>query len=232
MPWLVHAYTASSAVLAFLALDAIVAGSIRAAFLWLTISVAVDATDGWLARAARVRERLPQFNGGRLDDIVDYLTFVFVPLFLLHHTGRLPEGVGTAVVAAALLASAYGFSREDAKTADGFFTGFPSYWNIVALYMVAMGTRPAVNAAILAALTVLVFVPVGYVYPSRTPALRGVTLSLGALWGLVMIVVVWQLPAPSALLVYGSLIFPLYYTVLSLVLHARRGRLMGGFPPN
>ena len=224
MPWLVHAYTASSAVLALLALIAAVAGDVRTAFLWLTAAVVVDATDGWLARIVGVRERLPHFNGGRLDDIVDYLTFVFVPLFLLQHTGRLPPRAGIAIVAAALVASAYGFSREDAKSDDHFFTGFPSYWNIVALYLVALESPPAVNAGILLALTALVFVPIGYVYPSRTPALRGLTLTLGVLWGLAMTLVVWQLPAPSRALVVASLSFPAYYLVVSLVLHSRRAR--------
>ena len=38
---------------------------------------------------------------------------------------------------------------------------------------------PGVNAAILLVLAAMVFVPIGYVYPSRTPQLRGVTVSLG-----------------------------------------------------
>ena len=42
----------------------------------------------------------------------------------------------------------YGFCRTDAKTADHFFTGFPSYWNIVAFYLYVLGWPPAVNAAI------------------------------------------------------------------------------------
>ncbi len=86
----------------------------------------VDAVDGALARLARVKERTPQFNGARLDDIVDYLTFVFVPVFILRHDGLLPAGVGgLAVAAAVLLSSAYGFSREDAKTAGPFLHGLP-----------------------------------------------------------------------------------------------------------
>ena len=125
--WLVHAFTATGAVLAYLALEATIAGDTRQAFLWLVVATLVDAVDGALARLARVKERTPQFNGARLDDIVDYLTFVFVPVFILRHDGLLPAGgVGLAVAAAVLLSSAYGFSREDAKTADHFFTGFPS----------------------------------------------------------------------------------------------------------
>jgi phosphatidylcholine synthase len=222
VPWLVHAYTAGSAVLALLALRAVVAGDERTAFAWLAAALVVDATDGTLARAARVKERLPHFDGSRLDDIVDYLTYVFVPLFLIEHGGLLPGGVGLAVVCAGLLASAYGFSRADAKTHDHFFTGFPSYWNIVALYVVAIDAAPWVNAAVLIALTALVFVPLGYVYPSRTPTLRKTTIGLAVVWGVAAMAIVWQLPAPAPALVYGSLLFPLYYAVLSLILQARR----------
>ena len=49
----------------------------------LALAIFIDATDGWLARALRVKERLPFFDGGRLDDIVDYLTYVFVPVLLM-----------------------------------------------------------------------------------------------------------------------------------------------------
>ena len=42
-----------------------------------------------------------------------------------------------------LIASAYGFSREDAKTPDHSSPGSRLYWNIVALYMVAIDWRLA-----------------------------------------------------------------------------------------
>ncbi len=221
--WLVHALTASGAVLAWLAMDAANAGALRAAFVWLTVATIVDAVDGVLARLAHVRTRLPHVDGARLDDIVDYLTFVFVPVWVLETAGALPAGpAGTLVAAAVLLSSAYGFSRADAKTADHFFTGFPSYWNIVAVYLVALGTPPWVNAAVLLLLVVLVFVPIGYVYPSRTPTLRGLTVGLGAVWGVTVLAIIWLLPSPPRWLVVGSLAYPVYYTVLSFVLHARR----------
>ena len=77
--WLVHAYTASGLVLALLAARAVIDFDYRAAFFWLWLQVLIDATDGLLARRARVAERIPWFDGGKLDDIVDYLTYVFVP---------------------------------------------------------------------------------------------------------------------------------------------------------
>ncbi len=220
--WLTHIYTATGAVLAFLALRATVAGDFRAAFLWLALSIVVDSTDGGLARLARVKDRLPEVDGSRLDDIVDYLTFVFVPGYLLYESGALPAGWGLGVVFAMLLASAIGFSKSDAKTDDHFFTGFPSYWSIVAFYLVAARIPANINAAIILVLCALVFVRIGYVYPSRTPALRGVTLALGYAWGALLLYLIWRYPAVDGRLLLASVSYPLYYLVLSLVLHAGR----------
>src|SRR5688572_10860132 len=215
LPWLVHFYTASGAVLAFAATLASINGRFREALLFLIASTLVDATDGMLARRAGIPAATPGFDGARLDDIVDYLTFVFVPMLILYLAGNLPETWGFWVVAAVLLSSGYGFASLDAKTSDYFFTGFPSYWNIVALYLHAAGTPPVVNAVLLLALVVMVFVRIGYVYPSRTPVLRGTTNVLGALWAAMMLAVVWLLPDVPRTLLIASLFFPVYYTVLS-----------------
>jgi phosphatidylcholine synthase len=48
--WLAHLYTATGAVLAFLAATAAIEGRYQAAFFWLAVQVFVDATDGVLAR--------------------------------------------------------------------------------------------------------------------------------------------------------------------------------------
>ncbi len=220
--WLVHAYTASGAVLAFAAVLVTFQDRFRAAFVLLLASVIVDASDGVLARWARVKERTPGLDGARLDDIVDYLTFVFVPLLVLHRAGHLPEGWGLAVAAVVLVSSAYGFASLDAKTDDCFFTGFPSYWNIVALYVHAARTPPMFNAALLLVLAGFVFVRTGYVYPSRTPVLRVTTNVLGIIWAGMMIAVVYLLPDVPRLLVIISLFFPVYYTVLSFWLSSVR----------
>ena len=224
LAWLVHFYTASGAVLAFVASVSAVEGRFREAFLALVAATVVDATDGMLARRAGIPGSTPDFDGARLDDIVDYLTFVFVPMLILYRAGNLPDGWGLWVVAAVLLSSGYGFASLDAKTSDYFFTGFPSYWNIVALYLHAAGTPDVFNGVLLLVLVVMVFVRIGYVYPSRTPVLRGLTNILGGIWALMMLAVVWWLPAvPSGLLI-GSLFFPVSYTVLSFWLHSQRVR--------
>jgi phosphatidylcholine synthase len=188
------------------------------------VQIAVDATDGLFARAARVSQRLPWFNGAKLDDIVDYLTYVFVPALFVWRAVLVPDTWTLWVGAAMLLSSAYGFNREDAKTADHFFTGFPSYWNLVVFYMLLLRWPSAVNGVILIALAVLVFVPIRYVYPSRTPVLARATNVLGIIWGVLLLALLWQYPAVSRPLLVVSLAFPVYYVSLSLWLQSRRQR--------
>jgi phosphatidylcholine synthase len=220
--WLAHLYTASSVVFAFFATIAVVDHRYRAAFMWLALTVFVDATDGVLARRAKVSTRLPWFNGAKLDDIIDYITYVFIPALIVWRAILVPDGWTTGVVAAMLLSSAFGFNREDAKTEDHFFTGFPSYWNIVVFYLYLGGWTQAVNGVILLALAALVFVPIRYVYPSRTPAWQAVTIALGAIWGVLMCTMLWLMPAVPEWAWLGSFVFPVYYLGLSLLLQFRR----------
>jgi len=220
--WLAHLYTASGAVLAFLAARSVIESDYRAAFLWLALQIVVDATDGVFARAVQVSRHLPWFNGAKLDDVVDYLTYVFVPALIVWRVPLVPDAWIVPVASAMLLSSAFGFNRDDAKTADHFFTGFPSYWNIVVLYLLLGGFRPGTNAAILLILAAMVFAPIRFVYPTRTPVLRLPTNLLGALWGVTVLAMLWRYPTVSRTLFWSSLFFPIYYGALSLVLHVRR----------
>lgn len=222
--WLIHVYTASGSVAALLAAAAAMAGDLRRAFLWLGLQLFIDSSDGVLARLVRIRDRAPLIDGTRLDDIVDYVAYVFVPALIVVTGGIVPPPEGWAVGAAMLVSSALGFSRVDAKTADHFFTGFPSHWNIAVLYLVAMRMAPPWSAAILVGLAVLVFVPVRYVYPSRTPVWRAATVTLGSVWGLLMVAVIVWLPDVPRGLVWAAFVFPVYYLVLSLALTLRGAR--------
>jgi phosphatidylcholine synthase len=226
--WLVHLYTGIGALAAFFGTVAVFQGDYREAFLWMAAATVIDSTDGVLARVARVKEVLPGFDGARLDDIVDYMTFVFLPVLLLYHARELPAVWGAAVASVVLLSSAYGFGSTDAKTDDYFFTGFPSYWNVVALYLHAAGMAPAINGAVLLVLSALVFVRLGYVYPSRTPVLRGLTIGLGLIWGGMVIAMILLLPDVPRVLLVASLFYPTYYTVLSFALQFTRRRIKPG----
>jgi phosphatidylcholine synthase len=94
----------------------------------------------------------------------------------------------------------------------------------VALYLYAARLAPGLNAIILFVLSALVFVRIGYVYPARTPVLRGLTIALCIVWGLMMLAIILMLPDVPPRLLATSLVFPIYYTVLSLALHSRRAR--------
>jgi phosphatidylcholine synthase len=218
----VHLYTASGSVLGLLIVLAAVDGDVEAA-LWLGLATLfIDGTDGMLARHFRVKETIPWFDGALLDNIVDYLTYVFAPIVLLWTTGHLPHSaVGWVLAALPLLASCYQFCRVDAKTADHFFLGFPSYWNVVAFYVIVLDVSDLVTGVTIVVFTVLVFVPIRYLYPSRTRALQGLTLSLSAVWAVTYAVLVVQLPDPHPLVVAVSLAYLVYYWGLSVWMTAR-----------
>jgi phosphatidylcholine synthase len=218
----VHLYTASGAVLALLILVAAYNGdAVRA--LWLMLaSLIIDSTDGLLARRLRVSEALPFFDGAMLDNIVDYMTYVFAPMVLLWSGGYLPAGT-TGVVLAALpiLASSYQFCRVDAKTDDHFFLGFPSYFNVVAFYAIVFEPGPGTLAAMLAACSLLVFVPIRYVYPTRTIAFRKLSLALTALWLTSYALILMEMPAPDPLILSFSILYLFYYFGLSFYLSSK-----------
>jgi phosphatidylcholine synthase len=215
----VHLYTALGSVLGFWIVIAAFQGEVVTA-LWLGLATLwIDGTDGMLARRFRVKETIPWFDGARMDDIVDYLTYVFAPIVLLWTTDRLPHGaVGWVLAALPLLASCYQFCRVDAKTADHFFLGFPSYWNVVAFYAIVLDVgRTGVGIALLV-LTVLVFVPVRYVYPSRTKLLRSLNLALAGTWLVTYAVLLAEYPHPNPVVVSLSIAYLVYYVGLSLYL--------------
>jgi phosphatidylcholine synthase len=215
----VHLYTALGAVLGFWTVIAAFQGKVVTA-LWLGLATLwIDGTDGMLARQFRVKETIPWFDGARMDDIVDYLTYVFAPIVLLWTADRLPKGpVGWVLAGLPLLASCYQFCRVDAKTSDHFFLGFPSYWNVVAFYAIVLDVGRTGVAIALFVLTVLVFVPVRYVYPSRTKLLRGLNLALAGTWLVTYAVLLAQYPHPNPVVVALSIAYLAYYVGLSLYL--------------
>ena len=147
--WGVHIYTALGAVLGFVALDAVFRHDYRLTFTMLAMALLIDASDGALARKVRVKHVIPWIDGELLDNIIDYFTYVIVPVAIFMQPGVLPEGSGYAALSV-LLASAYGFCRTDAKgIIEHYFRGFPSYWNVMAFYFIVLRTSPALNLVVM-----------------------------------------------------------------------------------
>jgi len=222
--WGVHLYTAFGAVLGLLSLYYAGRDDFRAAFIALGIATAIDSSDGPLARALRVKDRVPTFDGALLDNVVDYLTYVAAPAFLMIRAHLLSPGApGLAMASAVILVSAYGFCHTDAK--GEYFRGFPSYWNLIAFYLFCLGLSARVNMLIVGAFAAMVLMPIRFIYPNRTAPLRTLTLALGTLWAIVTFAMLPRLPACNPIMLGASLSFIAYYLVTSLALHlmTRRG---------
>lgn len=193
----VHLFTASGAVCALFAALALMGGAYERMFVWLGVAFVVDAIDGTFARIVRVAERLPRFSGERLDLVIDYVTYVFIPALALLHAGFLPGTAGGILGALILLSSLFHFADTESKAADNSFIGFPAVWNLIAFYVFAFAMPPAFVAAVVVACVTLTFVPWRWVHPLRVVELRKLTLGLSALWAAAaMWIVAGGFPAP------------------------------------
>lgn len=218
LAWNVHLLTASGVICCLLALEATHAARWQAALTWLVVAVVIDAIDGTFARLVKVKKVLPNFDGALLDNLIDFTNYVIVSALIIHRSQVLPDQASFAMACAICLASAYQFCQADAKTDDNYFTGFPSYWNISALYLLSMGLSPRVNLVVIAVLVVMVFVPIKYIYVTRTKPFQLVTWPLTVIWAAMVLVILWQLPTPDETLVKASLLYFVYYFVVSVYL--------------
>ena len=218
LAWSVHLFTATGAIWGFLSLLAIFEENWRAAIIWMIIAMFVDGFDGMLARWFHVKEYAKGVDGGLMDNIIDYLNYVVVAAFILIKAPNLmPAGFQLVGAFSILLTSAYQFSQVDAKTDEQsfFFKGFPSVWNFLVIYMMLLGLNPWFNLTILVICNILVFVPVKYLYPSRNTRLRRLTLVLTYLYGGIGVWGLLQYPSVPQWIVWISLVYVLYYALLS-----------------
>ena len=189
----VHTFTASGIICAFLATLAIIDGAYPLAFAWLGLALVIDGIDGTFARMVNVSRRLPRFSGERLDQVVDYVTYVFVPALALLKAGILFGAWGTTQAALILMSSLYHFADNGNKTEDHCFVGFPAIWNIVAFYLFAFPMPPWGASLVILTCVLLTFVPMRWLHPMRVERRMGLNIAASVLW----------LAAASATLVAG-----------------------------
>ncbi|HFC11585.1 MAG TPA: phosphatidylcholine/phosphatidylserine synthase, partial [Anaerolineae bacterium] len=109
LAWSVHIYTASGALWGLLAVLAAVEGKMMASFAWMCVTLLVDGVDGTLARRFRVKDVVPTFDGALLDNMVDYFTYVLVPLIVVYMAEMVPAHLLIATITFVSLSSAYQF---------------------------------------------------------------------------------------------------------------------------
>ena len=128
----------------------------------------------------------------------------------------LPPSVSLLSAILITLASSYQFCQSDAKTDDHYFKGFPSYWNILVFYLFFLNLDPWANFAIVIALVALVFIPIKYIYPSRTTFFPRLNLVATSLWTVAMVAILITYPNQPVWLVWAALLFALFYTAMSV----------------
>jgi phosphatidylcholine synthase len=213
----VHLFTATGAIWGLLGLIAVFEHEWKAMIIYMVIAMLVDGFDGMLARWVDVKTYAKGVDGALLDNILDYLNYVVVPALFLVEADILPYGMRMIGACSILLTSAYQFTQTDAKTDDHHFKGFPSYWNVMVIYMLLMSLPQWVNFGFLVAFNILVFVPIKYIYPSRNSYLRTLTLALTYLYGAIGIWGLLLYPNTPKWIVWASFLYVGYYLVLSLV---------------
>lgn len=219
--WMVHLYTSLGLICALLAVNAIANREFKSMLLYLGVAMFIDATDGALARRWQVKVWAPTFDGRKLDDITDYITYAFIPAFFAWQYGVVGGAGGMVVLGCVVLSAVYGFCQTQAKTSDGYFTGWPNFWNLIILYLYLLNLPVEVNGLILLVCAVLIFVPIKYVSFSTRP-LHRLTRFMSFAYGAVMAALLLNLGEPAERpLLLVSLAFPLYYIVLSLLLNMK-----------
>ncbi|MBX6329876.1 MAG: phosphatidylcholine synthase [Pseudolabrys sp.] len=212
----VHVFTATGAALALFALILATGGHWAAMFLCLGLALIVDGLDGPLARLCHVAEMLPRWSGERLDLVVDFATYVFVPAFAIAGSGLLPHAVALPAGVVICVSGALYFADRQMKTDDHFFRGFPAVWNVAAFYLYLLQPPSWLAAIAVFALAGMSFMPIRFVHPLRVERLRGLNMVLLVLWALFALVAVGAdlRPGPHVTIVLS--LIALYFFLIGL----------------
>src|SRR4029077_10021857 len=102
-----------------------------------------------------------------------------------------------------------------AKTDDGYFLGFPSYWNIVAFYFYFLAPSPWLGISTIVILALLTLVPSRYLYTTQPGRLSRMANVLAVPWAALLIGILSVDPAHRRSLTLMSLYFPIFYMAAS-----------------
>lgn len=181
--WSVHALTMTGLIWVLFAARALIASDYPAMWMWLGIALITDAVDGPLARKARVTEVVPWFSGVMMDNVVDYMTWTFVPaVFMAQALDLGPAPLPLFGAAAAMVSSMFCYANTKMKSADWYFVGFPAAWNIIAIILWFLQFGALLNWAVIIVFTVLAVVPWKWVHPFRVTHLRRANAFAAIVW--------------------------------------------------
>ena len=220
LSYLIHLFTVSGVLFSFLALNASIQKDLPLTFFFLAIALFIDGIDGSLARKVDVKQYTPHINGENLDNIIDYLNYVFVPAFVIYWLDFVPSGTELLSALIVLVVSCYTFANNNMKTTDFYFSGFPALWNIVILYFYILNTNPLINFIVICALSVLTFIPIKYSHPFRVLYLRKTTLSVLTVWFFATVLIFYFEDFESSLnkiIFYLWILTSIYFFLLTIL---------------
>ena len=180
------------------------------------VAVLIDTVDGALARKIRVKEVLPDVDGRMLDYVIDFTNDVIVPTLLVYAAGLVPSSIRLICCGAMLLVSCYHYTNLKAITDDFRFRGFPAMWNFVVFYIFVLELDPIWNVVIIAVFCFLHFIPIDFIYPTRTIRLKKLTFSLVLVIAVVNLTILIQHPLRNTALLAASLAIVGYLMAISL----------------
>lgn len=196
------------------------AGEIRTAWILMGLALVIDWADGTLVRFFDLDPQLTHYDGVRLDEYADLMTYVIAPLMVALATGQVPmTPVGYSLVVFVCVVSVLQFAREGTKTTRAFW-GWPCYWNFVYFYGWGLGLDFPTMGTLSVLFGLATFAPVPYPYPSRFPVQQAFLGVLGALWGGLVVAYV-GFPGLPRIYLLVSLVFPLYYLLLPVFYYDR-----------
>ncbi len=213
----VHVFTASGGAVAVLALYAAIERNFSACFAWLGLALFIDGIDGTLARAARVQVTAASIDGAVLDLVVDFLTYVLVPVVALWRSDLMPVEASFWIGLVVTIASALYFADTRMKTDDLWFRGFPATWNILVLYLFVFRPPWLLSAAVLLGATALMFAPVVFVHPLRVTSLRRLTIAMTVAWFIFAATAIFENLQPSSWVGWGLIATACYFLALPLM---------------
>jgi phosphatidylcholine synthase len=179
----VHAFTSTGIVAGFMAILAITEHEFKTAMLWLFVTLIIDGVDGTFARLFKVKEVLPDFDGGMIDAVIDFANYVIIPVYFIYEAPILPEDYRLLGAAIILVVSAIYYGKLGMISNDYYFIGFPVMWNMVAFYLFFVTDNSEwLNFILVVIFAIMHFIPIKFLYPSRTQKYRWLNLGVSALF--------------------------------------------------
>jgi phosphatidylcholine synthase len=207
LAYAVHVFTALGAACGLGALIAIWNQQAELALWLLGLAIAIDGLDGTLARKAKVKRRAQAYDGALLDNIIDGLNWVYIPLFWAY--AFLDASIWVILVAAVV--GSLGMAYHEAKTSDNFFRGFPNYWNLVVVHAFLLKLGSFYVNFWLIVFAAGIFAPIYFIYPSRAKQRKKLHLLGAAVYTVHLISLMIAYPNISFNAALASLAYPFFY---------------------